>query len=115
MDRYADYEFYIEEYNGSLSNDLFNSLIVKASREIDKNINMELTEEKINKLTDKEKYKFKYAVCAMIDFCNKNNSIESGTSVSIDGVSINNMSVIELKNSKREILGYLPDILTRYV
>ena len=36
---YADYEYYLEKYFGTLPKDSFNSLILKASREIDKNIN----------------------------------------------------------------------------
>ena len=37
MINYADYTFYTTEYKGNLSIGLFNSLIIKASREIDKN------------------------------------------------------------------------------
>ena len=42
MIEYTDYGFYVNTYKGSLSIDLFNSLIPKASREIDKVVNREL-------------------------------------------------------------------------
>ena len=35
---YANYEYYLEKYFGTLPEDSFNSLVVKASREIDNNI-----------------------------------------------------------------------------
>ena len=36
MINYADYQYYADTYKGNLSQTLFNSLIIKASREIDK-------------------------------------------------------------------------------
>ena len=56
MMNYADYDFYTNEYKGSLSIDLFNSLIIKASREIDKNVNKDLTETNIERLTEREQW-----------------------------------------------------------
>ena len=44
MINYADYDFYKNYYQGSLSFDLFNSLLPKASREIDKAVNKKLEE-----------------------------------------------------------------------
>ena len=57
MENYADYNFYRSEFKGSLSIDLFNSLIIEASREIDKNINCELTSDVIDDLNDRYKWK----------------------------------------------------------
>ena len=57
MENYADYNFYRSEFKGSLSIDLFNSLIIEASREIDRNINCELTSEVIDALNDRDKWK----------------------------------------------------------
>ena len=54
MINYADYDFYTNEYKGSLSIDLFNSLIIKASREIDKNVNKDVTETNIKRLTERQ-------------------------------------------------------------
>ena len=47
---YTDYNYYKSEYRGSLSGDLFSSYIVKASKEIDRNVNIELTTELIEGL-----------------------------------------------------------------
>ena len=44
MINYADYTFYVNEFKGSLSVDLFNSIIPKASREIDRHVNRKITE-----------------------------------------------------------------------
>ena len=48
--KYADYSYYLLEYKGKLQEIFFDSLIIKASREIDKNVNTRLTETKINNL-----------------------------------------------------------------
>ena len=68
MINYADYDFYANEYKGSLSIDLFNSLIIKASREIDKNVNKDLTEINIKRLTEREQWQLKYVACELCDF-----------------------------------------------
>ena len=70
MINYADYDFYTNEYKGSLSIDLFNSLIIKASREIDKNVNKDLTETNIERLTEREQWQLKYVACELCDFLN---------------------------------------------
>lgn len=124
MNNYADYDFYNEEYKGELSEDLFNSLIVKASREIDKNVNCELTEERISKLSEREKWQLKYCASALCDFLKSSGGnsgvYETGAdSISIDGVTINKSSNKKSENQmnkdKLNILGELPTCLTRYL
>ena len=116
MIKYADYVFYDKDYKGSLSIDLFNSLIVKASREIDRNINRNLTQSYINKMNEIDQYKLKYATCQMVDYINANGDIpSSANSISIDGVSINKGTSEEVRISKSEILDNLPHDLTRYL
>ncbi len=120
MINYADYEFYKKNYKGCLSDDLFDSLIIKASREIDKNINCDLTESIINSLSNTDKYKLKYTACELCDFFNTNgfnSSKEKVNSISIDGVSINKnvKSESEINNHKRNIISNLPDKLTWYL
>lgn len=124
MINYADYNFYLKEYKGNLSYDLFGSLIVKASREIDKNINKDLTEEVIKTLSSKEQWQLQYVTCELCDFL-KNSGGNSGIygtgadSISIDGVSINKSSdkksESQIKKDKANILEGLPLSLTRYL
>lgn len=125
MINYADYNFYKNEYKGnSLSVDLFNSFIVKASREIDKNINKDLTEETIAGLSEKEKWQLKYVACELCDFL-KNSGGNSGVygtgagSISIDGISINKTSAkkseTQINKDKSNIIGELPLSLIRYL
>ena len=114
MINYADYEFYQETYKGSLSSDLFNSLIPKASREIDKCVNRELQEVDI---TDK----VKFVACELVDFLNKydisSNSNGNISSISIDGVSktFNSLSKSEINKEKQNIYNGLPHELTRFL
>lgn len=124
MINYADYDFYKNEYKGSLSIDLFNSFIIKASREIDKNVNRELTDTNIKRLTEKEQWQLKYVACELCDFL-KNSGGNSGKygfgadNVSIDGVSISKSSSIksetQINKDKRSILDELPLSLIRYL
>lgn len=124
MINYADYDFYKNEYKGSLSIDLFNSFIIKASREIDKNVNRELTETNIKRLTEREQWQLKYVACELCDFL-KNSGGNSGKygfgadNVSIDGVSISKSSSIksetQINKDKRSILDELPLSLIRYL
>jgi hypothetical protein len=120
MMNYADYDFYKNEYLGSLSSDLFNSLIIKASREIDRNVNRELTEGVINSLNDRDQYRLKFTACELVDYFNVNGSNSSNakaSSISIDSVSINRGSKTETQviTSKRNIINNLPNELTRYI
>ena len=125
MINYADYNFYKDEYKGnSLSVDLFNSFIVKASREIDKNINKDLTEETIAGLSEQEKWQLKYVACELCDFLKTSggNGGVYGTgagSISIDGISINKTSTkkseAQINRDKSNIIGELPLSLIRYL
>lgn len=121
MDNYADYTFYTEDYKGTLSDDLFSSYIVKASRIIDSNVNRELTESVIENLSERDKYRLKYVACELCDYINANgtSSSESGnaSSISIDGVSINKGTKTESRVTKDKavILAELPLELIRYI
>lgn len=116
---YADYEYYLEKYFGTLPKDSFNSLILKASREIDKNVNTRLTQEKINNLPEEAQEQLKYTACALVDLIDKKQESDSNkiSSFSIDGVSktFKTISNEEYKSSKREVLKYLPDELTKFL
>lgn len=107
MINYVDYGFYKNTYQGSLSVDLFNSLIPKASREIDKVVNRELKEEDIDN-------KVRFVACELVDFFSKSES--SGvSSISIDGVSKTFRSNTEAKQGVRNITNGLPHELTRFL
>lgn len=116
---YADYDYYLDEYLGTLPKDSFESLIIKASREIDKNVNTRLTQEKINNLPNEAQEQLKYTACALIDLICKKQESENRklTSISIDGVnkSFKVLSDDEYKSSKKDILDGLPVELTSYV
>ncbi|MFA5408932.1 MAG: hypothetical protein WC343_09215 [Bacilli bacterium] len=120
---YADYDYYIDDYKGSLSFSLFSSNILKASKQIDKNINVTLTQEIIDILSEKDQDKLQYATCEMVDLVYAYNTITttaSGlTSLSIDGVSKTYKSAEELKRElgikQREIVEGLPQELMRYI
>lgn len=116
---YADYEYYLEKYFGTLPENSFNSLVLKASREIDKNVNTRLTQEKIDNLQEEAQAQLKYTACALVDLINRKQESENKniSSYSIDGVS-KTFKVItneEYKSSKREVLKCLPDELTRFL
>lgn len=106
---YADYHYYTDIYKGNLSQTLFNSLIVKASREIDKHINKKLT------LQDLEDYEeVKYVACSL---CDKLNTISNNnvTSISIDGVSKTFKNADETRKDLQDVLDNLPEDLVRYI
>lgn len=113
---YADYEYYSKKYLGTLPEDSFNSLIIKSSRTIDNNVNIILTEVKINNLAEEAQEQLKYTACALVDLISKKES-NNLSSYSIDGVSktFKQLSEEEYKTSKREILNCLPDELTCYI
>ena len=75
---YADFKYYKETYKGTLTEDSFDSLILKASREIDKNINTRLTERKINNLPSEAQDQLKYTACALTDLINKKEEVNNG-------------------------------------
>lgn len=116
---YADFEYYKETYKGTLTENSFNSLILKASREIDKNVNTRLTETKINNLQEEAQEQLKYTACALVDLiCQKEESSNRRvSSYSIDGVSksFNILSDNDYKKSKKEIITCLPDELTCFI
>ena len=118
MENYADYEFYVDEYQGKLSNDLFDALIVKASRDIDRNVNCELTEQRINQLNDRDKYRLQYAACQLCDYINSyGNASSKAKDISIDGVKIVKDTKTEAmqEKEKAKIYDNLPQELTRYL
>ena len=115
---YADYEYYKNKYYGTLPEDSFNSLILKASREIDKNVNTRLTEAKINDLPEIAQEQLKYTACALIDLISKKQESDNKkiSSYSIDGVS-KNFKVVsneEHRTSIRDVIKCLPEELTNY-
>lgn len=113
MKNYADYGFYVTEFNGSLSNDLFSNYIVKASRVIDRNVNRKLTVDVINSLSKEEQYDLKYVACELTDYLKEKNKPNS---ISIDGVSITKESYYsDSKDDLQNILDNLPQELTRYL
>lgn len=116
---YADYKYYKDEYFGTLPKDSFHLQILKASREIDKNVNTRLTEQKINNLPEEAQEQLRYTACALTDLISKKQESENIklSSISIDGVSksFKTMSTNEYKSSKRDILNFLPDELTSFL
>lgn len=113
---YATYEFYTGTYKGLLSSDLFNSLIPKASREIDNVVNRDIKEADLT-----EYPKIKWVACQLVDFLNKydNGSKSSGkiSSISIDGVNKSFVSSTseDISNEKQGIYNGLPHELTRFL
>ena len=117
---YADYYYYEVNYGGTIPDeDSFDSLVLKASREIDKNINTRLTKTKINNLPKEAQEQLKYTACALIDLINKKEESlnKKVTSYSIDGVSktFKVLSDEEYIKSKKEIIACLPDELTCFL
>ena len=116
---YADYNYYLNNYFGTLPQDSFNSLILKASREIDKNVNTRLTEIKINNLPAEAQEQLKYTACALVDLIYKKQESDNKkiSSYSIDGVSktFKTISDEEYTSSKKEIIDCLPDELTCFL
>ena len=116
---YADYEYYSKKYFGTLPEDSFNSLILKASREIDTNVNTRLNQTKINNLEEEAQEQLKDTACALVDLIYKKQERNNKevNSISIDGISktFKTMSDDEYKSSKNEIIKFLPNELTRYL
>lgn len=116
---YADYEYYKEKYFGTLPENSFKALILKASREIDKNVNTRITQEVINSLSEEAQEQLKYTACAFADLIEKKQESDSSklSSISIDGVSksFKAISIEEYLRAKSEIVDSLPDELTRFL
>ena len=122
MNQYADYDFYRNEYKGTLSEELFNSYIGKASKDIERNVNILLNEDVFEKLKDDVQEQISYVACELCDYYNNfgdATSDGSPNSFSIDGVSItksNYSSQNESTTSKKKIIYEdLPQELTRYL
>lgn len=111
---YTDYNYYKSTYRGSLSGDLFSSYIVKASKEIDRNVNIELTTDIIESLTEQEQDNIQYTACLLVDYFSVNKT-SAYSSLSIDGVSKTLKQNDVLKKEKAEILDNLPQSLTRFM
>lgn len=116
---YVDYEYYTDNYYGTLPESSFNPLALKASREIDNNVNTSLNEEIINNLSEEAQDKLKYTTCALIDLFDKKETADNRkvSSISIDGVNktFKSTSMSELRIEKRRILETLPNELTKYL
>lgn len=116
---YVDYKYYTENFFGTLPEDSFNSAVLKASREIDNNVNTRLTEEKINTLSVEAQEQLKYTTCALTDLLHrKEESLNRKVnSISIDGVTKNFSAISneEYKKIKKDILENLPIDLTRFL
>ncbi|MBR4486850.1 hypothetical protein IKS57_05995 [bacterium] len=116
MINYADYEFYVNTYKGSLSNDLFNSLILKTSREIDTYVNREITEEDLDNEKNHFGYKIKYTTCLLLDLLNSLKGINGAVeTIIIDGVHKTLKNSSEIAKEKANIIKNLPQELTRYI
>ncbi len=116
MNNYADYQFYTDEFKGSLSNDIFSFYIVKASRYIDRNINRKLTNDVIHSLSEDDQNNIKYVACELVDSLYKEDN--DANSISIDGVSISKGYYSNTNNEndiKKNILNNLPHELIRYL
>lgn len=109
MINYADYQYYTDTYKGNLSQTLFNSLIVKASREIDKYVNRKITSADLTTYEE-----IKYVACAL---CDKLNTISNKnvSSISIDGVHKTFKASKEVQKEISDVIDNLPEELTRYI
>lgn len=116
---YVDYEYYVDDYYGTLPEDSFDSLVLRASKEIDKNVNTRLTENIINNLPEEAQEQLKYTACALIDLISKKQESDNKklNSISIDGVNktFKIFSNEDYKKSRKEIIANLPIELTRYL
>lgn len=115
---YADYGYYCNEYYGVLPIDSFELLILKASKEIDRNINTRLIEGKIKEMSEEAQGSLKYTACALVDLMAKKQECDDKklSSYSIDGVSktFKTISDGDYRRAKKEVLKSLPDELTCY-
>lgn len=113
---YANWSFYSTTYKGSLSQDLFNSLIGKASREIDTYVNREIKEVDLNNTENNFGYKIKYTTCLMLDYINTTKGSNGAVNhISIDGVTKIMKDLSEIEKDKKKIIENLPQDLTRYL
>jgi hypothetical protein len=108
MNKYADYDFYVNEYKGTLTEQSFDSYIVKSSKAIERNINRKLNQEIFDNLSDEDiKEKISYVACELCDYYDSYGDITSTgnpSSISIDGVSISNNSYTSSQNENSKKL-----------
>lgn len=107
---YADYHYYTDIYKGNLSQTLFNSLIRKASRVIDRNVNRKITKEDLDKYNE-----IKEVACELCDKLNTKPQNSNISSISIDGVSKTYKDSVEFKKEINDVLDGLPEELIRYI
>lgn len=112
MIEYTNYEYYQEIYKGSLSVDLFNFNVKKASATIKGMLNQKIYEPYLDEV--------QYATCMLIDGINaKNEATRNLASVSVDGVSESYKSNLEIESAYntllKEVENILPHDLTRFL
>ncbi len=112
MIEYTDYKYYQEIYKGSLSVDLFNFSVKKASATIKGMLNQEIYEPYLDEV--------QYATCMLIDGINdKNEATKNLSSVSVDGVSESYKTNLEIETAYgtllNEVENILPHELTRFL
>lgn len=83
---YADFTFYKEQYDGKLTEEVFGSLILKASAEIDK-LTFNRTKDKT--IFTKFETEIRLATCAVLEAFRKNDLGGGIASETNDGISIN--------------------------
>jgi hypothetical protein len=116
---YVDYTYYKNIFFGKLEENKFNELVIKASREIDKNVNIVITEQVVNQLKIEAQDRLKYTTCVLIDLINRKQESDNRkiTGYSIDGVNktFKDISVDEYNNLTRDVFSSLPHELTCYL
>ena len=123
MNTYADYTFYTNEYKGTLSEQSFNSYVIKSSKAIERNINRKLNNDIFATLDAETKEKISYVACELCDYYDNfgdSSSQGSPNSINIDGVSLTNSvysnGIENDNNSKlKSIYNDLPQEWTRFL
>lgn len=110
----ADYDFYLNNYKGQLSSDLFDSLIPKASFEIESNVNRPIVDE------DAQNETVERVACMLVDLLNSNDislNDKNVQSYSIDGVSktFGKLTKEQFDSEKSKILNKLPLEMIRFL
>lgn len=114
MINYADYDYYKNYYQGSLSFDLFNSLLPKANNEINKAVNRKLVESDVDD-------RVKFVACELIDYLNSNNNYSGKennlSTLIIDGVhkTFKSKTSNEIRRDIKQITNGLPLEFIRWV
>ena len=112
MTPYVDYEYYTNTYHGSVSNSLFDSLVIDADMIVDRNVNKKLEEADITDVV-------KRVICKLVDLLNakENSDSKSVNSISIDGVKkeYKTMSDSDYEIRLNKVLKNLHQDLPRYL